>query len=137
MKQVFFIIVFMVFFVWGIWSTITSYSSMISLDAEIVGFTQNEEVFMDARENESQTPIVSYQYKDKVYRDTISYKINTDKEFIEGTPLKVIINPEQPQFTIEESTSTFYAELKKLKVELAAIEVVGDVLQSAKQQARS
>ncbi|GGD36484.1 hypothetical protein [Flavobacterium orientale] len=100
--------VFLEFFVWGIWTTITSYSSTVSLDAEIVGFIQNEEVFMDARENKSQTPIVSYQYKDKVYRDTITYKINTDKEFIEGAPLKVIINPDQPQFTIEESTSTFY-----------------------------
>lgn len=100
--------VFMVFFVWGIWTTFTSYSSTVALDAQIVEWIQNETVFMDAREEESQIPIVSYQYKGKFYRDTITYKINTDKELNEGTLLKVIINPDQPQFTIEESTSTFY-----------------------------
>lgn len=101
-------IFFFVFFVWGIRTTITTYSQIVEVDATVVDFVLSENVFMDARFTENQTPVITYQYEGHTYLDTINYSIDSKKELVIGTVTKVFINPEQPQFSIENSTSTFY-----------------------------
>lgn len=101
-------IFFFVFFIWGIWTTITTYSHIVEVDATVVDFVNADNVFMDARFTENQTPVITYQYEGNTYLDTINYSIDSKKELVIGTITKVFINPEQPQFSIENSTSTFY-----------------------------
>lgn len=101
-------IFFFVFFIWGIWTTITTYSHIVEVDATVVDFVNADNVFMDARFTENQTPVITYQYEGNTYLDTINYSIDSKEELVIGTVTKVFINPEQPQFSIENSTSTFY-----------------------------
>lgn len=99
---------FLVFFVWGIWSTMTSYSSLVEVVATVTDIFEEDNVFMDATYTVNTIPVVTYIYQDKQYVDTLHYKANDDKILEIGSITSVLINPDQPQFSVEESTSTYY-----------------------------
>ncbi|MEA1787520.1 DUF3592 domain-containing protein [Arenibacter sp. GZD96] len=101
-----FTVVFLVLFVWGIWSTITSYNSLVELEAKVIDFVQQETVFLDARYTEVLRPVVSYEYKERVYTDTIHYTFDNAETLEIDTLVTILINPDQPEFTVENGSST-------------------------------
>lgn len=101
-------IFFFIFFIWGIWTTITTYSHIVEVNATVVDFVQQENVFADARFSENQIPVITYNFEGNTYLDTINYSIDYSKDWSIGSVNKVFISPEQPQFSMENSTNTFY-----------------------------
>lgn len=118
-----FTVFFLVFFIWGIWSTITSYSSLVEVVATVTDIVEEDTVFMDARYHVNAIPVVSYRYLGNQYTDTLHYKANDEKILQIGNTTSVLINPDQPQFSVENSTSTYYFYL--IFLILAIISFVG------------
>ena len=98
---------FLIFFVWGIWSTMTSYSSLVEVVATVTDIVEEDNVFIDARYKVNTFPVVTYNYQGNQYIDTLYYKAN-DKTLEIGSITSVLINPDQPHFSVENSTSTYY-----------------------------
>lgn len=99
---------FLVFFIWGIWSTMTSYSSLVEVVGTVTDIVEEDNVFMDARYKVNAFPVVTYNYQGNQYTDTLYYRANGDKILEIGNITSVLINPDQPQFSVENSTSTYY-----------------------------
>lgn len=103
-----FSVFFMLFFVWGIWTTITTYSSIDEVNATIIQSIQIEKTDLSARPFDIYIPIASYEYQGTKYVDTLDYKANNADIFEIGSSIKTYINPENPQITMDNSTDTFY-----------------------------
>jgi hypothetical protein len=99
---------FLVLFIWGIWSTMTSYSSLVEVVGTVTDIVEEDNVFMDARYKVNAFPVVTYNYQGNQYIDTLYYKANDDKILEIGSITSVLINPDQPQFSVEDSSSTYY-----------------------------
>jgi hypothetical protein len=101
-------IFFFVFFIWGIWTTYTTYSSIVELRATIDSYIEIENVDLNARLTKQYFPVVSYEYKNEVYQDTLDFKASEYQEYLEGSLISIYIHPENPQFAIDSSKDTFY-----------------------------
>jgi hypothetical protein len=103
-----FSVFFMVFFVWVICTTITTYYSVDEVNATIIQSIQIVKTDLSARPSDIYIPIVSYEYQGTKYVDTLDYKANNADFFEIGSSIKTYINPENPQIAMDNSTDTFY-----------------------------
>lgn len=99
---------FLIFFLWGIWTTITTYVSIKEVNAIVIESIQTEKTDLSARPFHVYTPLVSYQYNGTNYQDTLFYKEDFLNEFEIGSSIKTYIHPENPQKAMDNATGTFY-----------------------------